>query len=75
MFTAEHLMAAMLSGLLLGMGFCALAWWSGERAERHERIARARGRDHSKVPSIRHAVASGFDRFQDRLAERWIGPL
>ncbi|MNL57958.1 hypothetical protein D3C87_1815560 [compost metagenome] len=53
MFGFEHLMAAMLVGLLLGLGFCALAWWSGERAERCVRIQRARFRDHARVPLMR----------------------
>lgn len=75
MFTAEHLMAAMLSGLLLGLGFCALAWWSGERAERRERIARVRRRDHSKVPSIRDAAVGAFDRAQERAFLHFFGPL
>lgn len=56
MFTPEQVMAAALAGLLFGLGFCALAWWSGEWAERRVRIERARRRDHSKVPSIRAAV-------------------
>lgn len=58
MFTAEHLMAAALTGLLFGLGFCALAWWSGESAERRVRIDRARRRDHSKVPCIRAVIGA-----------------
>jgi hypothetical protein len=34
------------------MGLCAAMWSAGERAERRERIERARRRDHSKVPAI-----------------------
>ncbi|WP_167481205.1 hypothetical protein [Acidovorax cavernicola] len=53
MFGVEHLMAAMLFGLLMGLGFCGLAWWSGERAERYVRIERARRRDHGRLPLMR----------------------
>lgn len=49
MFTA-------LLGFLAGLLACALIWVQGERAARRERIARARRRDHSKVPCIRTAV-------------------
>lgn len=53
MFTPEHVMAAMLLGLLLGLAFCACAWWSGEHAERRMRIERARRRNHAAVPLLR----------------------
>ncbi|WP_167395063.1 hypothetical protein [Variovorax boronicumulans] len=46
-------MAAALIGLLLGLGFCAFAWWSGEHAERRMRIERARRRNHARVPLMR----------------------
>jgi hypothetical protein len=45
MFTA-------LLGFLVGLLVCALIWVEGERAERLQRIERARRRDHSKVPSM-----------------------
>ena len=45
-------LAFLLAGLLLGMALCGVMWAAGERAERRERIERARHRDHSKVPSI-----------------------
>jgi hypothetical protein len=41
-----------LFGFSAGLVVCALIWIDGERAERRERIERARRRDHRTVPSI-----------------------
>ena len=49
MFTA-------LLGFLAGLLACALIWVQGERAARRERIARARRRDHSKVPAMQWGI-------------------
>lgn len=46
-------LAFALAGFLLAMAVCALIWADGERAAKRERIARARRRDHAKVPSMR----------------------
>ncbi|MDQ0608894.1 hypothetical protein QFZ83_003065 [Variovorax sp. W1I1] len=48
----EAALALLLAGLLAGMGLCGAIWSAGERAERRERIERARRRDHSTVPVI-----------------------
>lgn len=59
-----------LFGFVAGLVVCGLIWIDGERAERRERIERARKRDHSKVPSIRASIASAYERFEDRLGSR-----
>lgn len=51
-------LALLFVGLLAGMGLCGFIWAAGERAERRERIQRARLRDHSKVPDIRAAAGA-----------------
>ncbi|ATA54424.1 hypothetical protein CKY39_15260 [Variovorax boronicumulans] len=53
MFAPEHLMAAMLFGLLLGLLTCGLIWAASERAESRVLIERARRRVHARVPVMR----------------------
>lgn len=42
-----------LFGFAAGLVVCALIWIDGERAERRERIERARRRVHANVPVIK----------------------
>ena len=49
-------LAFALAGFLLAVVVVALIWFDSERAARRERIERARGRDHAKVPAIRWSI-------------------
>lgn len=52
MLSPSIALAFALAGFLLALFVVTLIWLDGGRAERRERIERARGRDHAKVPSI-----------------------
>ncbi|WP_164546895.1 MULTISPECIES: hypothetical protein [unclassified Variovorax] len=53
MLTPAIALAFGLAGFLLAVAVVALMWIDGERAERRERIERARRRVHADVPRIK----------------------
>jgi len=56
MLSPSIALAFAFAGFLLALLVVTLIWIDGGRAERLERIERARRRDHSKVPPI-HAAS------------------